>query len=210
MDIQLPFDLKYHTPYGTFDTAVEVSVLAGVKSDAITKRCLNPRYPDYSLERIIHTSELTCTNCSTTHPLNSEFFRVIKTSKGVYRYRRECRFCAISSSTRLKNLAEENNKPSLYRFIDEQGIIVYIGKSRNLRHRINCHTTTSKIFKDFIGTIECTFLNSFSDMHVMEQYLIGKYKPIYNKLDKECDTLSFILPEPDFKVYRRLPDDKRK
>lgn len=100
-------------------------------------------------------------------------------------------------------------KPFIYRFISEDGELVYIGKTVKLSDRMYNHLNdTIGWQKDFKGIIEVVEMESNSNMSIMEMYLIAKYKPKYNKRDCHSDETSYTLPEPKFKFHSEVFNGK--
>lgn len=68
----------------------------------------------------------------------------------------------------------------IYIYINEQGIIEYIGKTTNLPQRIYQHTSDK--LANFKGKIYYYRCHGITEMDSYEYFLIRKYKPIYNEL----------------------------
>lgn len=82
----------------------------------------------------------------------------------------------------------------------ENDKIVYIGKSsRNMLHRIRTHT----IDKFFTKSVMYE-MNNEADMNILELYLIGKHKPIYNKHSNTTHIPTIIIDE--FKILKNPVD----
>ncbi|WP_312288229.1 GIY-YIG nuclease family protein [Terrisporobacter sp.] len=88
------------------------------------------------------------------------------------------------------------NQFYLYRFLDADGNILYIGKSINLKLRIDCHL--SKVSNvpseciDNIAAIEMLETLSQADMDFKELYYIKRYAPKYNIVFNNGDILETI------------------
>lgn len=95
----------------------------------------------------------------------------------------------------------------VYRFIDQHDKVIYIGYTgQTLDKRMSQHFQKghlpSKCY-DSIARIEYIRYATKSDAMVIETYMINKYKPIYNKLNKQNDTITLNLEiEENWKVYR--------
>jgi len=89
----------------------------------------------------------------------------------------------------------------IYRFIDKDNNIIYIGKtcSENPQWRFNQHSCNGHLDKecyDSIDKIEICELSSHANVNVYEPYLINLYKPKYNDDFKTDDYLvGILLPE---------------
>lgn len=83
-----------------------------------------------------------------------------------------------------KNSGEEIIN-SVYRFINENGEVVYIGKAKNLKNRLNNHKHLSGECYSETVEIHYTVFNTVDDMDLAERYLISKLKPKYNEIYKK-------------------------
>lgn len=97
----------------------------------------------------------------------------------------------------------------VYRFDNKVGKLLYIGKTNNMDRRMEqhfggkghikgtCYRDTSKIYYMKV--------NTEADALMVEQYLIGKYKPLYNKLGKSKSDLTLHLNmREDWKLYKSI------
>ncbi|EQK41150.1 GIY-YIG catalytic domain protein [[Clostridium] bifermentans ATCC 19299] len=95
----------------------------------------------------------------------------------------------------------------VYRFIDQYESIIYIGYTgKSLDKRVNQHFQKGhlpdKCYKS-LARIEYIKYATKSDAMVIETYMINKYKPIFNKLSKQNDTITLNLEiEENWNVYR--------
>lgn len=99
-------------------------------------------------------------------------------------------------SEQLKLLPE---KPGSYRFLDKNGVIIYIGKAKNLKKRVssyfhkNHNTPKLKIMVPQIEKIEFIITNTETEALILEAELIKKYKPKYNVLLKDDKKYPYFL-----------------
>lgn len=95
-----------------------------------------------------------------------------------------------------------------YRFIDTKGNVIYVGYTgQKLNDRMNQHFTKGHLSPqcyDSVARIEYTEWKTKSDAQVMEVYYINRYKPRFNKQDKQNDTLTIRLEEKNWKTYKVL------
>lgn len=80
---------------------------------------------------------------------------------------------------------------NVYRHLDKNEGIIYIGKSKNLLSRQRNHRDNSSWFDD-INKIEYMNFCSKIEMDVAELYLINKYTPINNKKDNRGDDVGIV------------------
>jgi excinuclease ABC subunit C len=94
-----------------------------------------------------------------------------------------------------KNLPEN---PGVYRFLDESGTIIYVGKAKNLKKRVLSYFNKTqdnfktKILVRKIFTIEHIVVETETDALLLENSLIKKDKPRYNVLLKDDKTYPWI------------------
>lgn len=68
----------------------------------------------------------------------------------------------------------------VYRFLNNEGEIIYIGKAKSLRHRINGHRHLPKEAYEEKASIEFCMFETEDEMDLAERYFIPKIKPKYN------------------------------
>jgi excinuclease ABC subunit C len=101
------------------------------------------------------------------------------------------------------NYKEELSKipfdPGVYRYFDETGEIIYVGKAKSLRNRVssyflksNQHDRKTKRLVSQIRRIEYTIVNSEWDALLLENQLIKQLQPKFNILLKDDKTYPFI------------------
>ena len=95
----------------------------------------------------------------------------------------------------------------IYRFLDENSNIIYVGKtSQTLDKRIGQHFTKGHLAKECyssIARIEYQKYKTESDALIMETYYITKDNPRYNKLQKSKDFPTLELDMQEWKLYRQ-------
>ena len=90
------------------------------------------------------------------------------------------------------------NKPGSYQFYDDQHIIIYVGKAKNLKSRVSSYFHTevdrfkTKVLVSKIHDISYTVVNTEEDALLLENSLIKKYNPRYNVLLKDGKTYPSI------------------
>ena len=101
--------------------------------------------------------------------------------------------------TYLKGIvARLPDKPGSYQFYDEQHIIIYVGKAKNLKARVSSYFHTevdrfkTKVLVSKIFDISYTVVNTEEDALLLENELIKKYNPRYNVLLKDGKTYPSI------------------
>ena len=88
--------------------------------------------------------------------------------------------------------------PGVYRMINEDHTIIYIGKAKNLKNRLTTYFDSSKksprilLMVSEVIYIEVTTTASENDALVLEQKLINKIKPKYNIIFRDDKSYPFI------------------
>ena len=68
----------------------------------------------------------------------------------------------------------------IYRFLNKDNEIIYIGKAKKLKQRLKAHKHLPKECYKEIASIEFACFESECEIDIAERYLIPKYKPRYN------------------------------
>lgn len=71
-------------------------------------------------------------------------------------------------------------KNCIYRFLDENSNVIYIGKAKNLKSRLRGHNHLSKECYDEAKKVEYISFKNENDMDFAERYFIHKENPKYN------------------------------
>ncbi len=89
-------------------------------------------------------------------------------------------------------------QPGVYQYYDKDGVILYIGKAKNLKKRVSSYFTKNheygktKVLVKKIATIEHIVVNTETDALLLENNLIKKYQPRYNVMLKDDKTYPWI------------------
>ena len=89
-------------------------------------------------------------------------------------------------------------KPGSYQYYDENHVIIYVGKAKNLKARVSSYFHTevdrfkTKVLVSKIWDISYTVVNTEEDALLLENSLIKKYNPRYNVLLKDGKTYPSI------------------
>ena len=96
----------------------------------------------------------------------------------------------------LRNLP---NNPGVYQFFDKTGLIIYIGKAKNLKKRVSSYFNRPnhdsgkvRVMVKKIADIKYILVETESDALLLENNLIKKYQPRYNILLKDDKTFPWI------------------
>ena len=98
-----------------------------------------------------------------------------------------------------KALAKVPELPGVYRYFDEEGTIIYVGKAKNLKSRVssyfaksNQHDRKTKRLVSQIRNLEFTIVNTEFDALLLENTLIKKHQPKFNILLRDDKMYPFI------------------
>lgn len=90
-------------------------------------------------------------------------------------------------------------EPGVYRFLDEQETILYVGKAKNLRNRVSSYfgerrdrAYRTRVMVKHAVRIEFTIVETETDALLLENALIKQHQPRYNVMLKDDKSYSFI------------------
>jgi len=117
-------------------------------------------------------------------------------------------------------LASLPSKPGVYKFKDEEGRVLYVGKAKFLNKRVRSYFRNSKEFPirtkklvENIADIEWIEVESEWEALVLESNLIKEFRPKYNVLLKDDKNFVYIKitkdeDYPRVKIVRKVEKDK--
>ncbi|MCQ2279563.1 MAG: excinuclease ABC subunit UvrC [Bacteroidales bacterium] len=112
-------------------------------------------------------------------------------------------------------LATLSTKPGVYRYLDDNGKVIYVGKAKNLKRRVSSYFNKNhdsakvRMLVTKIRDIQTTIVDTEWEALLLENTLIKEYKPKYNILLKDDKTYPWLaVTKEDFpKVFvTRAPD----
>jgi DNA polymerase-3 subunit epsilon len=106
----------------------------------------------------------------------------------------------------IKSLPEE---PGVYYFIDENGQIIYVGKSKNIKSRVlshlsNCSTKRALEMKNKVAHISCELTGNELIALLLESHEIQKNLPHFNRAQRRTMYNHGLFHFPDDDGYIRL------
>ena len=121
----------------------------------------------------------------------------------------------MSLQSKLKNIP---TFPGVYRFMDDRGEIIYIGKAKNLRSRVRSYFQKSKSQSPknltmirHISDLEWIVVRSEVEALLTEANLIKQHSPRYNVMMKDDKSFPFIRitnePYPQVLLTRKIVKD---
>ncbi len=119
---------------------------------------------------------------------------------------------------KLKNLT---TKPGVYVMKDKDGIVIYVGKAKNLKNRVSQYFRNSpkqskvQAMVDNVDDFEYHITMSEMDALALESNLIKKHQPFYNILLKDGKQFPYIKidlkqPFPKLEITRKVKKDGAK
>ena len=111
----------------------------------------------------------------------------------------------------LKNIVNNlPDSPGCYQYLDNSGVIIYVGKAKNLKRRVSSYfnkeqqSLKTKLLVSKIADIRYIVVNSEADALLLENNLIKQHKPRYNILLKDDKTYPSLCISNDYfpKVFK--------
>ncbi len=96
------------------------------------------------------------------------------------------------------------DKPGCYQYFDEKGIIIYVGKAKNLKRRVSSYfnkehdNNKTRVLVKQIRDIKYIVVNTEEDALLLENNLIKQYRPRYNVLLKDDKTYPSITVKNEY------------
>lgn len=115
-----------------------------------------------------------------------------------------------------EKLALVPNKPGSYQMKNADGVIIYVGKAKNLKNRLKSYFTgtvtgKTRLLVEDIDDFEYIVTSSELESLILEITLIKKYDPKYNILLKDDKTYPYIeLTNDKYPVLKIVRNTKRK
>ncbi len=103
---------------------------------------------------------------------------------------------AFDSAAFLKSLT---GKPGVYRMLDAQGTVLYVGKARNLKKRVASYfqktasDSKTQSLMEQVDNIEVTVTHTETEALILESTLIKQHKPRYNILLRDDKSYPYLL-----------------
>ncbi len=106
--------------------------------------------------------------------------------------------------------------PGVYYFHNEKGKIIYVGKAKNIRYRINSHFSNNSQSRQKQNFLKHTHGISFQPCatelmaHILESTEIKKLWPVFNYSQKNAESVYGIFLYEDQNSYLRLAIEKNR
>ena len=107
--------------------------------------------------------------------------------------------------------------PGIYQYFDEKGVLLYVGKAKNIRKRVSSyflatlHSQKTVELVQKIKDIQFTLVDSEHDAFILENELIKNYQPKYNINLKDDKSYPYIVIKKEnfprvFLTRRKIKD----
>ena len=96
------------------------------------------------------------------------------------------------------------DKPGCYQYFDDKGIIIYVGKAKNLKRRVSSYfnkehdSNKTRVLVKQIRDIKYIVVNTEEDALLLENNLIKQYRPRYNVMLKDDKTYPSITVKNEY------------
>jgi excinuclease ABC subunit C len=94
--------------------------------------------------------------------------------------------------------------PGVYKFFDNEGVVIYVGKAKNLRNRVKSYfrvkhedDTKTKALVENIRDLEYIEVSTELEALILEEKLVKKFQPKYNILLKDDKSFLYIVIRKD-------------
>ena len=186
-------------------------------------RKILPGFPSYSLGKLCRSLEIEIIN---RHRAGGDAAATVEVFKKLLQEDKE-NFIAKSLQRNSKEQSLPPNvpksdfdrlpyTPGVYYFHNEKGKIIYVGKARNIRQRVNSHfsnNSESRQKQNFLRhTYSITFQPCATELMaiILESSEIKRYWPQFNYSQKHWENVYGIFSYEDQNGYTRLAIEKNK
>ncbi len=107
-------------------------------------------------------------------------------------------------------LASLTTRPGVYRMLDKNAEVIYVGKARNLRKRVSsyfrrsdeAHAARTRALLRQVRDVEVTVTNTETEALILENTLIKTHKPRYNVLLRDDKSYPYIYVSTEHEAPR--------
>jgi excinuclease ABC subunit C len=123
-----------------------------------------------------------------------------------------------------KRISKVPPKPGIYRWLNAEGHILYVGKANNLKVRLRSYLQEKRdknigpwkiALRNAIADFDYTITSNELEALILETNLIKEYKPKYNVLMKDDKNYVYVRismqdPYPSVSILRQMEEDRAK
>lgn len=145
-----------------------------------------------SYQQFRYSTIRSCDDCARKNRKESQQTRRLKES-------------TVANALSTNENSEFKSKFYVYRFLDGDDNVIYIGRTNNLVKRMKEHFSEnghlpSECYESVVK-VEFIILNNEIDMNIYELYYINLFKPYYNTKDKKETDTEVNLPSKVWRIY---------
>ncbi|MGZ8540752.1 MAG: exonuclease domain-containing protein [Chitinophagaceae bacterium] len=214
-----------------FDYSFVKSHLAGSNYDLNSKklctvrlsRKIFPGFPSYSLGNLCHSLDIVIND---RHRAGGDTEATVKVfqllllndkeriiEKSLFRNSKEQ---VLPPNVPKEHFDQLPYTPGVYYFHNEKGKIIYVGKAKNIRYRVNSHFSNNSESRQKQNFLRYTYAISYQPCatelmaNILESTEIKKLWPIFNYSQKSAERVYGIFLYEDQNGYYRLAIEKNK
>ncbi|MBQ4472553.1 MAG: excinuclease ABC subunit UvrC [Alphaproteobacteria bacterium] len=107
--------------------------------------------------------------------------------------------CKIGADFLREKLKTVSKRPGVYRMLDENGSVLYVGKAKNLKHRLTNYTQENRLsyrIRQMVSKVHDLITVETAgeaEAFLLEAELIKQFRPYYNILLKDDKSYPYIL-----------------
>lgn len=186
-------------------------------------RKLFPGFPSYSLGNLCYSLGITIND---RHRAGGDTAATVKVFQLLLQNDKE----NVINNSLIKTSKEQILPPNVpktdfeklpytagvYYFHNEKGKIIYVGKAKNIRYRVNSHFSNNSQSRQKQNFLRYTYSISYQPCatelmaHILESTEIKKLWPIFNYSQKNAESVYGIFLYEDQNGYHRLAIEKNK
>jgi DNA polymerase III subunit epsilon len=186
-------------------------------------RQIFPGLPSYSLGKLCRSLEIRLDNC---HRAGGDAGATVTLFKMLLDNDKEgCIPASLLRNSKEQvlppNVPREHFQklpscPGVYYFHDNKGKVIYVGKAKNIKKRVNSHFTTNSDGRQRQNFLRHSFSISFKECatelmaSILEAAEIKRLWPAFNQAQKNPEEVFGIYVYEDQKGYQRLVIDKKR
>jgi DNA polymerase III subunit epsilon len=186
-------------------------------------RQIFPGLPSYSLGNLCHSLEI---NIQNRHRAGGDAAATVTLFKKLQDHDKEnliqtslhrnSKEQVLPPNVKQKDFDALPKTPGVYYFHDQKGKVIYVGKAKNIRSRINSHFSNNSDSRQRQNFLRNTYSISFQPTAtelmaaILESTEIKRLWPIYNTSQKRLEDVFGIFVYEDQNGYMRLAIEKRR
>ncbi|MBD0297625.1 MAG: GIY-YIG nuclease family protein [Flavisolibacter sp.] len=186
-------------------------------------RQIFPGFPSYSLGNICHSLGINMMNrhraggdASATVTLFRMLLENDKNGVIATAIHRNSKEQVLPPNVPKEHFEQLPTTPGVYYFLDEKGKVIYVGKAKNIRQRVNNHFSNNSDSRQKQNFLRYTYAINFQQTAtelmaaILESTEIKRLWPIFNYAQKKPEDVYGIFVYEDQNGYMRLAIEKKR